>query len=265
MEITGFVLAFFIGMLMGLIGAGGSILTSALLIYIFGISPILSVSYTMITVCIISLAGSIQYYKRGLVDLKTGLIVGIPALITVYIMRKFVMPAIPKIIFRYHHFIFTKSLLITLIFAVLMIVISYSMIYSPKQVLEKKEEPVNPLVLYALGIAVAILTGFAGVGGGFIILPALVFFANMDVKKAVGTSLFIITINTTVGFLGDFSTGLSYNWNFLLKYIGITLAGMILSNQFSKKTNGSVLKKIFGLAILIIGCWIIVEELFVKI
>jgi uncharacterized protein len=262
LETAGYFLALLTGLLMGLIGAGGGILSTTILVYLFGVSPALSASYTLLNVSIISLVGSVGYYSKKRVDFKIGLFFAIPSLILVICMRKWIMPAIPEHIFQFQHLVFTKNLLILLVFAALMIAISCNMVFGSTPAERGPAYEVSPGKLFLLGCAVAVLTGFAGIGGGFIIVPALVYFAKLNIKMAVGTSLFIIFVNTTVGFISDFSSGLVFDWGFVLKFIGITLAGMLISSRFSKSVNSVQLKKIFGISIFIIGCWIIIKEIF---
>ncbi len=249
---------------MGLIGAGGGILSTTILVYLFGLSPAVSASYTLLNVSIISLAGSVGYYRKRLVDFKIGMFFAIPSMVIVICMRRWIMPAIPEHIFQFQHLVFTKNLLILLVFALLMIAIAYNMVFGSASTERGLAYEPSTVKLLLLGCSVAILTGFAGIGGGFIIVPALVYFAKLNIKTAVGTSLFIILVNTTVGFFSDFSLGLAFDWGFLLKFIGITLAGMLISSRFSKSVNSVQLKKTFGISIFIIGCWIIIKEIFFR-
>ena len=264
MEILGFLLAFLIGGTLGLIGAGGSILTITVLVYILGISPTLSTTYSLFIVGITSLVGSIDYFRKGLVDFRKGLFFSFPAFIMVFSMRKFVMPHIPEIIFQSEKFILTKNLLVMLCFAFLMIVASYSMIMSRKSNQKLTEKPISYWIIFFEGIIVGILTGFIGAGGGFLIIPALVIFAQLPMKKAVGTSLIIITINSLFGAIGDFSAGVILDWHFLVKFATCTIVGVLVGGFFSKKVDGEKLKPTFGWFILIMGCWIILKELVLK-
>ena len=259
-EFAGYLLAFLTGMLMGLIGAGGGILSSTILVYIFSISPVLAASYTLLNVSIISLVGSYSYYKKEQINFRAGLFFAIPALIVVFCMRKWIIPAIPENIFRFQHLIFTKNLMILLIFGLLMIIISYNMVFGKINNVRTATVTAEPFKLFILGCLVAIMTGIAGIGGGFIIVPALVYFARLDIKTAIGTSLFIISVNTTVGFISDISLGIHFDWIFITKFIGINLAGMILSSMVSGYFNSIQLKKIFGVSIFFLGCWIIIKE-----
>lgn len=263
-ELGGFVLVFIIGIVMGMIGAGGSILTASVLVYVFSISPVLSASYTLLNVGVISTVGFAQYYRRDLVDIRTGLLFAMPALVMVFTMRRFVMPLIPSTVFSYGNFTISKDLMVMLLFAILMIFISWSMIRKPvyKEQVVQQTSPSATMILP--GLLVGILTGFTGAGGGFVIVPALIFFSGLDIKKAIGTSLFIIAINTAIGFIGDYSSGVCYNWFFLFKLVSVTVAGMICSNWLSLKVSNDKLKRIFGVTIFVIGCWIIARELLLK-
>jgi uncharacterized membrane protein YfcA len=176
-------------------------------------------------------------------------------------MRSFIMPVIPDVLFEYQGLIVSKELSIMLVFALLMIVIACNMIFTPKAVSKQKETRINKPVVALIGLAVGILTGFVGIGGGFIIVPALFFFTTLDMKSAVGTSLFIITLNTAIGFASDFSSGVIYNWMFLLKFILVTVTGMLISGLIVTKIKTEKVKKLFAVIILLVGCWIIVKEL----
>lgn len=264
MEIIGFLFALFIGITLGLVGAGGSILTITVLVYILQISPTLSTTYSLFIVGITSLVGSIDYFRKGLVDLKKGLFFSFPAFIMVFLIRKFVMPRIPEIVYEAATFTISKNLMVMLVFAFLMIGASYSMIKNNEKSIEQMSHKVSYWMIFMEGIVVGILTGFVGAGGGFMIIPAMVIFANLPMKKAVGTSLLIITINSTFGAIGDFSVGIALNWYFLTKFVSCTVVGILLGSYLSKKVDGEKLKPAFGWFVLVVGCCIIVKELILQ-
>lgn len=264
MEIIGFILAFVIGITLGLVGAGGSILTITVLVYILGIPPIMATTYSLFIVGVTSLVGSIDYFRKGLVDLKKGLFFSFPAFIMVFLMRKFVMPYIPQVVYQSADFTISKNLMVMLIFAVLMIGASYSMIKSDKKPSKQIGHKVSYWMIFVEGILVGILTGFVGAGGGFMIIPAMVVFAKLPMKKAVGTSLLIITINSTFGAIGDFSAGIALDWYFLTKFAVLTIAGILAGGYLSKKVNGDHLKPAFGWFVLVVGCWVIIKELILR-
>ncbi len=260
MELIGFLLAFLIGSTLGLIGAGGSILTMTVLVYILGINPALATTYSLFIVGITSLVGSIDYFRKGLVDLQKGLFFSFPAFLMVFTMRKFIMPIIPADI-QIATFSIPKNVLVMIFFALLMIGASYSMITSRKRAKELVGESVSYWMIFLEGLIVGTLTGFVGAGGGFMIIPALVLFAKLDMKKAIGTSLVIITINSVFGAIGDFSVGVKLDWDFLLKFASMAILGILTGSYFSKFIDGERLKPAFGYFILILGCWILIKEL----
>jgi uncharacterized membrane protein YfcA len=264
MEMVGFLFATLIGITLGLVGAGGSILTITVLVYVLNISPTLSTTYSLFIVGITSFVGSIDYFRKGLVDLEKGLFFSFPAFIMVFLMRTFVMPHIPEIVYESSTLTVSKNLMVMLIFALLMIGASYSMIRSNKRPTEQISHKISYWMIFVEGILVGILTGFVGAGGGFMIIPAMVIFAKLPMKKAVGTSLLIITINSTFGAIGDFSAGIALDWYFLTKFAGCTIAGILLGGYLSKKIDGEKLKPAFGWFVLVVGCWVIVKELILR-
>lgn len=260
MEIVGFILAFIIGITLGLVGAGGSILTITVFVYVLHISPILSTTYSLFIVGIASFVGSIDYFRKGLVDLQKGLFFSFPAFIMVFLMRKTIMPLIPEMVYQSPILTITKNLLVMVVFALLMIIASYSMIKGNNKSTDDNYK-VSYWMIFLEGLLVGILTGFVGAGGGFMIIPAMVIFAKLPMKKAVGTSLLIITINSAFGAFGDISAGISLDWYFLTKFVACTIGGILFGGYLSKKIDGEKLKPAFGWFVLVIGCWIMVKEL----
>ena len=128
MEIAGYVASLFIGVSLGLIGGGGSILTVPVLVYLFGISPAVGISYSLFIVGFTSLIGAFNNYRKGLVNFKVALIFGAASITTVFITRKFIIPHIPLLVFKIGSFHVTYSLLVMVLFAILMLAASISMI-----------------------------------------------------------------------------------------------------------------------------------------
>lgn len=262
MEIVGYIASLVIGISLGLIGGGGSILTVPVLHYLFGVNIVLSTAYSLFIVGATSLVGTYPKYRNGEVNFKTALIFGIPSIAAVFATRAFIVPAIPAHLFTIGDFEVTKSLLMMILFAVLMVVASVSMIRSKK---EKKEEAVeqqfNYPVILLEGAVVGVLTGLVGAGGGFLIIPALVILSKLPMKQAIGTSLLIIAAKSLIGFTGDLGRQ-AMDWTLLLSVTGLAIVGIFIGNALSKKVSAESLKKGFGWFVLVMGIYIIVKELF---
>lgn len=260
MQIIGFTLSILIGISLGLIGSGGSILTIPILVYVFHVSPSDATTYSLFVVGVSALVGSINSVKNKLLDYKTALYFGVPSVISIFLMRKFLVPLLPNELIRFSNFTLTKDLLIMLVFSVLMILASFSMIQKRKSI-ENDNQEINHNSLIIKGIFVGLLTGFVGVGGGFLIIPAMIFTAKLPMKNAVATSLIIIVFNSLIGFLGSVSTT-TINWEFLLLFTAFSIIGIFIGMYLSKKIPNEKLKPLFGWFVLITGIYIILKELF---
>ena len=265
MEILGYIASLIIGISLGLIGGGGSILTVPVLVYLFGIEPILATAYSLFIVGSTSLIGAIPKFKQGLINVKTAVIFGIPSIAAVFATRKFIVPAIPRVVFQFGNFEVTRSLLMMLLFAVLMIIASVSMINSKEEKDEEEkiasQQKFNYPLILVEGIVVGILTGLVGAGGGFLIIPALVILSKLPMKQAVGTSLLIIAAKSLIGFTGDLSHFVM-DWKLLAIVTIIAIAGIILGDWMNKKISSEKLKKSFGWFVLVMGIYIIIKEIF---
>lgn len=264
-ETMGFAASILIGVSLGLIGGGGSILTLPVLVYLLNISPVISTAYSLFIVGTTSLVGSASFMKKKLVNYRAALVFAIPSFTTVFLTRKYLVPAIPDPLFNISGFELSKNVGIMVFFALIMLAASYSMIKSKK---EEKEEDVAELKFnYSMialeGGLVGMLTGIVGAGGGFLIIPALVLFARLPMKMAVGTSLLIIAAKSLIGFLGDLSH-LTVDWNFLLPFTALSVVGIFLGTYLSKFIPGEKLKKAFGWFVLVMGIYIITKEVFFK-
>lgn len=263
MQILGFVGAFVIGITLGLMGGGGSILTVPVFVYLLAINPVTATAYSLFVVGTSAMVGTFQNLRKGMVDIKTGIVFAIPALTAVYLTRRFLVPAIPDELFTLGGFTLTRGIAIMVFFAVIMLVAAISMIRSRNGGKENERQNAikynYPMILLEGGV-VGVLTGIVGAGGGFLIIPALVLLARLPMKLAVGTSLMIISIKSLIGFLGDVQT-LDIDWGFLLSFSAISIFGIVFGIYLTKFIDGKKLKKAFGWFVLLMGLIILLKEL----
>lgn len=264
MEILGYIASIFIGLVLGLIGGGGSILTVPVLVYLFGIDPVMATAYSLFVVGITSAVGTVSYLRKGLVNVKMALLFGISSIISVLATRAFLIPRIPDEVFTIGDFIVTKGALLLLLFALLMVFASYKMIQPGEP--EKKMKaghPVNVQLVVLEGLLIGFLTGLVGAGGGFLLVPALVLLCKLPMKIAVGTSLTIITLNTLIGFSGVHDKEF-IDWIFLFKVSALAMIGIFIGMALSKRIDGARLKPLFGWFVLVMGIYIILKETLLK-
>lgn len=264
MDFIAYIFAALIGISLGLIGAGGSILTVPVLVYLANVEPVLATAYSLFVVGSTALVGAIRSSFKKLVDFKTAFLFGIPSIAAVYATRTWIMPAIPAS-FNIAGFEISKGTGLLILFAGLMLATSISMIRNNSQQRELEEvgEKVHShhfgLVLLEGG-GVGMLTGLVGAGGGFLIIPALVLLAGLEMKMAVGTSLFIIAMKSLIGFTGDIQIGTVIDWPFLILFTGSSVAGIFIGSWLSHYVHGERLKKAFGWFVLVMGIYMILRE-----
>lgn len=258
MEILGYVGALFIGLVLGLTGGGGSILTVPILVYLMSINPVTATAYSLFIVGTTSTFGAIQNYRKNLVDIKNGFIFAIPSFIAVYLTRKYIVPEIPKVIIE-SPFLITKDTFLMLFFAVIMVFGALSVLKKKSQN-TNSEEKRNLILIGIQTFTIGIIIGLVGAGGGFLIIPSLILFAKLPMRKAVGTSLFIIAMNSLVGFIGDVQN-LEIDWLFLLTFSAISVVGIFIGMYLTKYTNESQLKKIFAYFVLVMAAIILLKEM----
>lgn len=258
----GYVVSALIGVSLGLIGGGGSIIAVPMLVYLFHIEPVFATAYSLIIVGSTSLVGSIRSSFNKMVDFKTAFLFSIPSLVAIYLTRHFFLPHIPAIILSKGSLTLTKDASLMIFFSVLMVIASLKMITNKTvEVEEGSEIQFNYIKLSVQGIILGIVTGIIGAGGGFLIIPALVLFAGLGMKKAIGTSLVIITINSLSGLLGDIGTGIQLNYPLVSLISGFAIVGVFIGMYLSKFIDGRNLKKGFGWFALAIAIVILSKEL----
>ena len=264
MAIAGFFAALLIGISLGLIGGGGSILTIPVLVYLFQIQPSAATGYSLCIVGFSSLAGAYKNYRRKNINFKAAFYFGITSIITILLIRKLLIPLIPEHLFNVGTMAVSKSLITMLLFAIVMIIASLNMI--GKTVMEDLHPHDGSIHLpkaLLRGVEVGMLTGLLGAGGGFVIIPVLVFSFHLRMKDAIGTSLLIIAMNSLVGFTGDLFHQ-QFDWALLVPLTLISITGTFIGRKLGESIPGDKLKKGFGWFVLVMGIYIIIHELFIK-
>ncbi|MET6999894.1 sulfite exporter TauE/SafE family protein [Chitinophaga defluvii] len=266
MDIAGYSASVFIGISLGLIGGGGSILTVPVLVYLFNLDAVLATAYSLFIVGSTSIVGSFSYFKKGLVSIKTAIVFGIPSIAAIFLTREYILTAIPQDVFTVGSYTITKDILLMLLFAALMIAASYSMIKKDNggtndEALQKPSFDYLQILLQ--GIFIGVITGLIGAGGGFLIIPALVNLLKLPIKTAIGTSLLIISINSLMGFLFSLPHT-SVQWGLLLVIASIAIIGILIGSYLSTKIKATKLKPAFGWFVLVMGIYIIIKETITK-
>lgn len=261
---AGYLLGFGMGMTLGLIGAGGSILTVPILVYFFGVKPVIATGYSLLVVGLVALSGAFRYWKRQLVDMRSAILFSCPAMLAVLFARSCVIPALPDPIFHVGSIAISKDTFIMIIFAFLMLFSAFVMFQKIEEPLStplKKVHLKENLKLIGSSASVGLITGSIGAGGGFLIIPTLVKLFKLPIKMAVGTSLAIIAINSLVGFNGDLIMGIPFNWLLLSSFLIVTLLGMWIGAKISEKVNSKQLSKLFAVFALVIGLAILSDQI----
>jgi len=264
MEIAGYLASVLIGVTLGLIGGGGSILTVPVLVYLMGTDAILATTYSLFIVGVTGAVGSLSYFSKRLVNIRTAVVFGLPSITAVFVTRAFILPSIPPTLITTEYFTLTKSNFLLLLFALLMISASYNMI--KKQVItaaESQQQKFNFPMILAVGAMEGFLTGLVGAGGGFLIIPALMLLGKLPMKEAVGTSLVIIAVKSLIGFAGSV-TDVPVEWMLLFKVSAFAVSGIFIGVALSKRVDGAKLKPAFGWFVLAMGLYILLKETLFK-
>lgn len=264
MEVIGYISALIIGITLGLIGGGGSILAVPVLAYLFQVDEKVATAYSLFIVGASALVGGFKQHLKGYVDWRTALVFGLPAVVGVWTVRHYVVPALPDVLFQFDDFSFTRRMAMFGLFAILMIPAAFSMLKSRKDKSQEGGVTYNYPLILGEGLLVGGITGFIGAGGGFLIIPALVILANVEMKVAVGTSLIIIAFKSLLGFLLGDALTMNIDWMFLMKFTGLSLAGIFIGSYLGNFIDGKKLKKAFGYFIMVMAIFIFYMEFIIQ-
>lgn len=263
MASIGYIASVLMGVSLGLVGGGGSILTVPILVYFFAVDPLVATSDSLFVVGATALLGGILSLRQGEVEVKTAVLFATPSFLGVLLTKAVIVPNIPDPLFSVNNFILSKPLLIMGIFALLMLLASFTMIRGKKISVQNIENSNQSswASLVTQGFFVGCVTGLVGAGGGFLIVPALIGIVGLSVRSAIGTSLIIIAANSLFGFAVALSRGLDADWKLLLTILILALIGLMIGAHFSKKISEKFLKKGFGYFVLIMGSAVLLDQL----
>lgn len=272
MIVVGFAAAAVVGVVLGALGGGGSILTVPVLVYITGTPAVQATAYSLFVVGVTALVGAVGHIRSGNVDLRTAALFAPPSLLAVYLTRRFLVPAIPQQVFTLGSLPVTRDTVIMVLFAVTMLVAAVSMIRGCRRCVTAREENAetgaedgagrrhSPLFVLIEGTVVGVITGVVGAGGGFLIIPALVLVGGLPMKRAVGTSLVIIAAKSLIGFTGDLGAATALDWGFLLPFTGFAVLGIVAGVFLARSIDGARLRPAFGWLVLAMGTFITVQQ-----
>ncbi len=260
LHIFGYLGALATGVVLGLLGGGGALLSIPVLVYLFHIEPQLATSYSLILIGITASSGAYQNIRKKLVDYNAALYYGVPSVISVFAVRRWVMPNLPKVMFTIGNYPVDKNLFILAVLASVMLIAGYKMITSSAPSTEETEHQIDHVRLAFFAVLIGAFLGLVGAGGGFLMVPALMYFANVQTKKAIGTSLVLVAINSFIGFLGDMRSHVQIDWTFFFTFAFFSVAGVFIGHYLATYIDNSKLKKYFGWFILITAVFIVVKE-----
>lgn len=263
MYIIGLLLAVLVGLTLGMIGSGGSILTVPILVYILGVNPVLATTYSLLIIGVTSFVGAANGIQNKSVDFNKVLYFGLPSMITVFLVRSYILPLVPDE-FIIAGYVFHQDNVLMVLFAIIMVLSAIPMIKGGRKdgVLTNKQQSLGLIIIQ--GVLVGMVTGIVGAGGGFLIIPVLINSFGLTLKRAVSTSLVLITINAFIGLLGDLEKFPEFDWTLILTYIVLSVIGLFIGFRVSSRIDNTVMKRGFGIGILVLSIFILVQELFIK-
>ncbi|MDF1684462.1 MAG: sulfite exporter TauE/SafE family protein [Legionellaceae bacterium] len=266
--ILGFFLASIMGLLLGLIGSGGSMLTVPILVYLFGMKPLIAAGYSLLVVGSTAAVGVVSYWRQGLIKTRDTFVFVLPSTLMILLTRGFIVPALPDPILTLGDYVLPRGVFIMSLFAFLML-LAGSLMLKPVAARPKNQAPYDPyehpVKLYLGSGMVGLLAGLVGAGGGFLIIPVLIILFGLSMKQAIGTSLAVIMVNSLLGFQGDWLiAGLEINWSVLAPFLGLAIFGMFIGIKFNQRVDGVKLKRGFAVFMLLLGCSILLKEIIFK-
>jgi uncharacterized membrane protein YfcA len=243
-ELIGVLLAGLIGLSLGLLGGGGSILTVPVLVYVLGIEAKPAIAMSLPVVGTASLIGAIGHWRAGNVHARIALTFGITAMAGAFAGARLAG--------------LLSGTTQLLIFSGVMLAAAISMYRNSLRDVTRApaDSRFSPFPLLASAAGVGVLTGIVGIGGGFLIVPTLVLFARIPMKEAVGTSLLVIAMNTVAGFAGYLGQ-VTIAWNFVAGFTGVAILGVLAGTRLLPMISPAQLKRAFAVVLVGVALFIL--------
>ena len=248
MSVLGIALAAVIGLSLGLLGGGGSILTVPILVYVLGFAAKEAIAMSLGVVGTVSLFGSLSHWKNGNVDLRMAFRFGLFAMAGAYLGA--------------HLSVFFTGAVQLVIFAVVMLLAAISMLRKDRSfgpLVPEGPRPLPMVITALVGVGVGVLTGLVGVGGGFLIVPALVLLARVPMKQAVGTSLLVIAMNSAAGLTGYLGK-VEVPWAFMALFTAVAILGTLVGTYLVRFVSQLALKRAFAVFLVFMGGFILYQN-----
>jgi uncharacterized membrane protein YfcA len=256
--LIGWIAFFAMGIVLGLIGGGGSILTVPILVYLFGQDPHTATGGSLFIVGAVAVVGALMAFLKKEIKFTESLPFALPSIAGVILARTYLLPLLPDPVIQSELVVISKDGLLMVLFAFLMLMASYKMIRTTAVVTKRQTAPWLQVALQ--GLFIGAITGFIGAGGGFLIVPALVFLLGYSLKQAIGTSLLVIALNSFVGCFADVLQGEPKPWPLLFTAVGVAIVGLFVGRRLTPYFSEKTLKIIFGWFILVLGSTILLEQ-----
>lgn len=263
-EILGYLGAILVGLVLGLLGGGGAAVSIPILVYAFHVPASTATGYSLLIVAFTAMLGTVQNQRKNLIRFKALAYCGIPAIISIYVMRRFLVHSIPDVFFTIGTYQLTKNSFILLLLAFFMAMVARNMIRPASPKADDAVHTTNYPLILIQSILIGLFTGLVGAGGGFLLIPLLLSYEPMEFRNATATSLALVMLNSFIGFVGDIQANSNIDWLFLLSFIACSAAGVLLGITVANKTDNTKLRLVFGYVMLAIAVYIIIRELVMK-
>lgn len=265
----GYLAALVMGIVLGVLGGGGSILTVPILVYLCGIDATLATSYSLGIVGVTALVGAARGLRKKLVDFRVVWLFGAPSVVGVILARSLLLPIAPENVLHIGDFLLTRDLLVLILFAAFMVAAGVVMVRQQPVEIDSaarsltfdRTKSSKILIVVVEGLVVGIFTGLVGAGGGFVIVPVLVAVLGLPIRLAIGTSLAIISLKSIAGVAADPMFWREADWMFLSGFTIAAVIGILLGGMLSSRIPAKPLKTAFGWFVLALGVFMLSKEI----